>query len=850
MKPIDKGEQLSVSDLLDKLGVTKEQGLTASEVAKRIKANGSNQIQASKRAHIVIEFLHNFLNPLILILLAIVIISFILGDNLNGVIVLMMLTLSVGLNFYQEHKASNAAERLQEGVALTAMVLREGREENVKAKDICVGDILVLNAGDLIPADARILESKDFFVNQSSLTGEAFPVEKSDADPTAKGDDITSLTNILFSGTSVITGTALAVVIATGASTEFGKIATDLSQTEQDNNFTHGVKHFSYFILRIVIVFVLFIFAVNALIKHDFLESLTFAIAVAVGLTPEFLPMIMTVTMAKGAVLMAKKGIIFKKLTAIPSFGSMNILCTDKTGTLTEDKITLVEYLDIEGNHSPHVLEMAYVNSSMQTGITNPLDQAILNYKKLELGDYKKVDEIPFDFQRRRMSVVVQNKETRLLITKGAPESMLSQSSFIRHNGKLKRIDHKMMERYKAQYEKLSKEGYRVLALATKEITEKKKIYDTEEEHDLVLSGFAAFLDPVKKNAKLAIDQLEQIGIEVKVITGDNELVTQKACDEAGILVKGILLGSDIGQMSDHALELSATKTTIFARFSPAEKERVIKALKRAGNVVGYMGDGINDAPSIKAADVGISVNNAVDVAKESADFIMTHKSLLELKDGVVEGRIIFGNTMKYIMMGLSSNFGNMFSVLGAVLFFPFLPMLPIQILLNNFLYDLSQITIPTDNVDAEYLKTPKRWDITFIRRFMFIFGPISSLFDFLTFYVLFNAFSHAPNAFQTGWFMESLATQTLVIHIIRTRKIPFIESRASLALTFSTIAILIIGWVIPFTKIGTFFSLTPLPFNTILLLGGIVVCYLVVVEFGKRLFYKISDRSFVRASS
>jgi Mg2+-importing ATPase len=469
-----------------------------------------------------------------------------------------MMTLSVGLNFYQEHKASNAAEKLQEKVALVSNVLREGKEQEVRAKDICIGDILVLNAGDLIPADARIIESKDFFVNQSSLTGEAFPIEKSEADPTGKGDDITSLTNILFSGTSVITGTALAVVTATGADTEFGKIATELSTAEQDNNFTLGVKGFSYFILRIVVVFVLFIFAVNALIKHDFLESLTFAIAVAVGLTPEFLPMIMTVTMAKGAVLMAKKGIIVKKLTAIPSFGSMNILCTDKTGTLTEDKITLVEYVDIEGNHSPDVLQLAYINSSMQTGITNPLDQAIINYKKLDIADYKKIDEIPFDFMRRRMSVVVQNKESRLLITKGAPESMLPQSSFIQHNGKLKKIDSKMMALYKKQYEKLSREGYRVLALATREITEKKKIYDTDEEHDLVLSGFAAFLDPVKENARQAIDQLEHIGIEVKVITGDNELVTQKACDEAGIVVKGVLLGSEIVEMSDHALEIAA----------------------------------------------------------------------------------------------------------------------------------------------------------------------------------------------------------------------------------------------------------------------------------------------------
>lgn len=797
----------------------KYKGLSAAEAIKRNTKYGLNVVTSHVRRNILIEFLKTFANPLVLILLSIVIISLFLGDLVNAAIVFTMLMLSVVLNFFQEHKAGRAAEKLQEKVAHMTTVIRDGHEIDIRASLITLGDILVLNAGDLIPADAKLLESRDFFVNQSSLTGESFPVEKSEGEP-------------ILSGTSVITGTALAIVTAIGKDTSFGQIAKNLDQQEQSNDFTRGIEGFSFFIMRIVVVFVLFIFVVNALIKHDFLGSLTFAIAVAVGLTPEFLPMIMTVTMSKGALLMSKKGVIVKKLTAIPSFGSMNILCTDKTGTLTQDQIALVEYIDIEGKHSPHVLEMAYLNSSFQTGITNPLDHSIINFKKLDIGSYNKIDEIPFDFMRRRMSVVVAKQGKYTIITKGAPESIVSQCSSISASDKAKFI---------SQYQKYSKEGYRVLAIASKTLTSKKKVYAQSDEEQLDLVGLVAFLDPVKPQAREAIDGLENIGIEVKVVTGDNELIAKKVCEEAGINIKGILLGSEIESMDDQVLGSKAMGTTIFARFSPIQKERIIRVLKLVGNVVGYMGDGINDAPSIKAADVGISVSNAVDVAKESADFILTHKSLLELKDGVLEGRIIFGNTMKYIMMGLSSNFGNMFSVLGAVLFLPFLPMLPGQILLNNFLYDLSQVTIPTDTVDPEYLKTPKRWDIHFIRRFMYIFGPISSVFDFITFFVLYKAFAHLPGAFQTGWFMESLATQTLVIHIIRTRKIPFLQSRASIALTISTLVAVVVGWLLPYTPPGIYLSLVPLSINIIVILAAIVLGYLIVVEIGNRLFYKLA---------
>ena len=828
-----------VEEILGTLKVKENIGLDNIQVTERLKLYGKNEVNSDRRKNILIEFLKDFTNPFVLILLTIVAISFILGDIANGVIVISIVILSVSLNFFQEYRAGNAAAKLRDKVALYSTVIRNGETKEVPAKEICVGDILFLNAGDLIPADARIIESKDFFVNQSSLTGEAYPVEKRVLSPDSKDGDIGSMINVLFSGTGVVTGSAKAVVVMTGVKTEFGKIAMDLDITEQENNFTKGIRGFSYFILRIVVVFVLFIFAVNGLIKHDFLQSLTFAIAVAVGLTPEFLPMIMTVTMGKGAMLMAKKGVIVKRLTSIPSLGSMNILCTDKTGTLTEDKIELVKYLDIDGNDSPSVLKMTYLNSKMQTGISNPLDQAVLNFRKIDIEGYQKIDEIPFDFTRKRMSVVVELNKHRLLIAKGAPETILPACGFFHHNNKDIKMTELERDAFEKQYLDLSKDGYRVLAVATKPVTDQKHTYTVEDEGELVLMGLTAFLDPMKPGVRKAINDLEGIGIEVKVVTGDNELVTRKACEEAGIIVKGVLTGSDITNMSELTLAARAEDTTIFARFSPSEKERVIKALKMSGNVVGYLGDGINDAPPIKAADVGISVKNAVDIASESADFILTHKSLHELKDGVIEGRTIFGNTMKYILMGLSSNFGNMFSVLGAVIFLPFLPMIPIQILLNNFLYDLSQLAIPTDNVDEEYLKTPKKWDFRYIQRFIFIFGPISSIFDFITYFVLYMSFSHMPGAFQTGWFLESLATQTLVIHIIRTRRIPFFQSRASLALTLGTLLVVVTAWILPYTVLGGYLQLVPLPINTLFVLAGIVAVYLMMAELGKKWFYR-----------
>ncbi len=814
-------------------------GLSSSQVLKIQKKLGKNVLYTQKKKHILFELLRNFSNPLILILLVVSVINLFLGEVVNASIIIAMVILSVVLNFFQEHKANKAAEELKAKVALVSCVLRDGKEIEVRASEIVPGDILILNAGDLIAADARVVEAKDFFVNQSVLTGESFPVEKDSKKVEDDKINTLDLTNIVFAGTSVVTGWAKALVFATGGNTQFGSIAEQLQEREFENSFTLGIKNFSYFILRVVLIFVVFIFLVNAFIRHDFLESLTFAIAIAVGLTPEFLPMIMSVTMAKGAIAMSKKGVIVKKLNAIPTFGSMNILCTDKTGTLTQDKIKLVKYLNSSGQSDEEVLKLAYLNSFFQTGISNPLDEAVKDFRNLNISGYVKVDEIPFDFERKRISVVVKKKGETLMITKGAPEEIFEIANQYWDGRKLLTLDEVTKEKLLNMYEKLSCEGYRILSVATKRIFKEKERFSKKDETELDFVGFAAFLDPIKENVREAIDRLEEMGIEIKVITGDNEFVAKKACIDAGINIKGIMLGREIDHLTDQELSLKAMKTTIFARFSPAQKNRVIAALRSEKNVVGYMGDGVNDAPSLESADVGISVNNAVDIAKETADFILTRKSLMVLADGVKEGRKIFGNTMKYIMMGLSSNFGNMFSVLGAILFLPFLPMLPIQILLNNFLYDISQLTIPSDNVDEEYLLKPQRWNISFIRKFMLFFGPISSIFDFATFGLMYYFFSHSASSFQTGWFMESLATQTLVIHIIRTRKIPFLQSVPSIALLVSTTLVVLIGFIIPFSPLGYFFKFVHLPWYILVMICLLVVGYLLMVEIFKNIFYK-----------
>ncbi len=829
-QPVDK--------IFRKLKTTKN-GLSPSEVIARQKQFGKNMISEKKEVGVVLEFLSHFNNPLVLILLAAASISAYLGEVKNFVVIVIMVGAGVILDFIEEHSANNAAKKLKEKVSITTTVVRGGKKAEIKSSEVCIGDIIFLSSGDLVPADARIIEADDCFVNQSALTGESFPGEKF---AEIQGDTNTSdasKSNILFLGSGIVSGTALAVVYQIGAATEFGKIAASILEKDDKSEFELGITQFGFLIMKIIMAIVLIIFLGNALVHRDILQSFIFAVAIAVGVTPELLPVIMSITMARSSKRMSKSGVIVKKLSSIPNFGSMDILCTDKTGTLTEDNIQLVTYTDIAGKNDEKVFLYTYLNSVYQTGVKNPLDKAVLEYKKADMDAYVKTEEIPFDFVRKMMSIAVLGPEGRILITKGAPEEVIKKCSVYKKGAKEFPFTPKIREDALTYYRDLSTQGYRVLALATKYNLPEKKNYTVKDEDDLVLMGFVAFLDPAKKDVSNVLAKLKEYGVEVKVITGDNELVTKKICQEVGLKVRGIMLGKDIATLSDDALAVRAEKATIFARFSPDEKKRVVSVLRGRKHVVGFMGDGINDAPSLKAADVGISVDNAVDIAKETADIILTKKHLAPILEGVIEGRRAFGNTMKYIMMGLSSNFGNMFSVIGALFYIPFLPMLPVQILLNNFIYDCSQVTIPWDSVDEDWIKKPRRWNLPFIKKFMYVFGPISSVFDLLTFFVLFSLFHLGEASFQTGWFMESLATQALVIHIIRTRQLPFVQSNASKLLTISTVGAVAIGWLIPYTPLGALFGFSPPPVQVLFVIAGLVVLYLLLVEGMKRLFYR-----------
>jgi Mg2+-importing ATPase len=811
-----------------------ENGLTDKEAARRHMVDGPNAISDKKEVGIILEFLSQFKNPLILILAAAAAVSFYFGQVINSLIVFVMILASVCLDFFEEHSAGNAAKKLKENVRATATVIRSGEKKELTMEKVCVGDILFLSSGDLIPADAIVIEADDFFVNQSALTGESFPKEKF---PCGGSND--SASRVLFLGSSVVSGTARAIVFAIGSQTEFGKIAETLLRKQEKSDFEIGIDHFGFFISKIILVLVMIIFFFQTLVHGDLLQSFMFAVAIAVGVTPELLPIILSVTMARGSERMAKDGVIVKRLSAMPNFGSMDILCTDKTGTLTEDEIQLVHFTDVFGKQNDQVLLYTYLNSFYQTGVKNPLDKAVLAFDHVVMTSYQKAEEIPFDFVRKIMSVVVLGEEGRTLITKGAPEEVMARCTTYQHGEDLRLLTEEVRTQMHTYYETESAKGFRVLAVAIKQQIKNAERYTSEDESDLMFLGFVSFFDPAKKDVRPVLIELECYGIEIKIITGDNEFVTKKICEDIGLHVKGVMLGSEISTMTDDALRVRAEHTTIFARFSPDEKNRVITALRSGGHVVGYMGDGINDAPSLKTADVGISVNTAVDVAKESADIILTQKGLKSIVCGVVEGRRSFGNTMKYIMMGLSSNFGNMFSVLGAVFFLPFLPMLPVQILLNNFIYDVSQLTISSDRVDDDWLKTPRKWDFGRLKHFMFTFGFTSSLFDFATFFLFFYVFHANESLFQTAWFMESLATQALVVHVIRTRKIPFLQSRPSTWLFVSTFACVIVGWLIPYTPIGTWLNFSPLPPVMLLSIVGIVVVYLCVVEIGKRIFYR-----------
>ncbi len=815
------------------------QGLSSSEARDRLKRYGFNEPVARKRTSLVLRFLSFFANPLALILLLAAIVTRILGDQVNSTVIIVMVVLSALLDFFQTVRSQNAASRLQDRVAPTATALRDGRETEVLRREIVPGDVVKLIGGDLVPGDARLIESHDLHVNEASLTGESLPAEKeaSESDPAL---------NSVYLGTSVVSGTATALIMATGAQTQFGDIAARLAARPPETEFERGTRRFGFFIMQTVFLLIMFVVIVSVAFRKDAFESLLFAVALAVGLTPEFLPVIVTVTLGEGALRMSRQKVIVKNLASIQNFGSMDVLCSDKTGTLTSGQMAVNAHLDPVGNPSERAFLLAYLNSLHETGVEdptseavmhrqnlNPLDLAILAYEHPDVHTYQKLDEVPFDFERRRVSVVVGNEGKRLLITKGAPESVLGVCTSYEVDGTPRPLDGDALSKTQATYGSLSAQGLRVIAVAYRNVAP-QAAYKVADEKDLTLAGYITFVDPPLPDVKETLDDLRADGVQVKIITGDNVAVAKHICSEVGLRVERILQGDEMATISDQALTAIVQQTDVFARVSPAQKNRIILALKRSGHVVGYMGDGINDAPSLHAADVGISVSNAVDVAKDAADIILLERNLQVLHSGILEGRKAFGNVVKYLLMGTSSNFGNMFSMAGAFLILPFLPMLPSQILLNNFLYDFSQITIPTDNVDETFIHKPRKWDISFIRQFMILVGPISSIFDFLTFFVMLNVFHASERLFHSGWFVESLATQTLVLFIIRTQGNPF-RSRPSLPLTLSIAAIVAVGLWLPFSPLAGLLGFVPLPAAYFLFLVAATLIYLGLVEIVKR---------------
>jgi len=823
-----------------------ETGLSSTEAKKRIREFGYNELSKIRKHSVIIESLARSVNPLFAVLIISAIISGVMGNAISASIIILMVILSVAIDYIQSHRSFVEVEKLKASVAAKVTTLRDNKWEDILAREIVPGDIIYLSAGDLIPADSILITAKDLHVQQAALTGESLPIEKEVNTNEKKIESVFESMKVVFSGSSVVSGIATAVVVSTGLHTELGKIAKSLSLRPPKTEFEQGIVTFGYFIAKTILLLVLFVFIASVYFKRELLESLLFSIALAVGLTPEFLPMITTVTLAAGAVKMARKKVIVKNLASIQNFGSIDILCSDKTGTITSGKMELTEYVDINSKTSERVLLFSYLNSLLQSGIknpiheavlqhvnVNPLDIAILQHEHPDIQTYCKIDEIPFDFERRRSSVVVDKNGSHILISKGAPESILSICVNYETDSKIKIIDSDANIKFKNIYETFSAQGYRVLAVAYREITF-QVAYRAQDEQSLTLLGFLVFCDPPLVDAAEVINLLKEMKVNVKILTGDNELVAQTICRQVGINPERILLGTEIDQISDQELMIKAEETLIFARATPRQKQRIISVLRQRGHIVGYIGDGINDAPSLHIADVGISVAGAVDVAKESASIILLERNLKVLLDGILEGRKSFGNIMKYLMMGTSSNFGNMFSMAGAIIFLPFLPMLPMQILLNNLLYDIAQLTIPTDHVDEAFIRKPRHWDIDIIRRFMLYIGPISSVFDFLTFYVMLKLFSASESLFQTGWFVESLATQTLVIFIIRTSANP-LKSRPSLPLFLSVSAVVIIGILLPFSPIASILGFVKLPFYYFIFLTIAAVLYLFIVQMVKQ---------------
>jgi Mg2+-importing ATPase len=831
-------------------------GLRSAEASLRLAQYGANVLAKDQRPSFLRLLGRAVRNPLVVLLAVLAAVSFSTGDGRAATVMLLMIALSLGLRVTQEAKAGRAAAALKSMLSVKATVLRDGAAQEVAIAALVPGDVIHLSAGDMIPGDVRITQAKDLFVLQGTLTGESFPVEKFAVEAGAEDTATLELTSLAFLGTSVSSGSATAVVVATGNDTYLGGMAESLAEPTAPTAFDRGIARFTFLMLSFMGVMAPLVFVINGFIKGSWGDAFFFAVAVAVGLTPEMLPMVVTMCLAKGAVAMGKNKVIVKRINAIQSLGAMDILCTDKTGTLTRDEIVLEKHCDVALHPSEDVLALAYINSHFQTGLKSVLDRAILAHEKSHahagVPSLTKVDEIPFDFERRIMSVVVRTADGRdRIIAKGAPEALFPKCARFRLDGALQPMDHPHIAELEREYALLSADGFRVLALATKEcdvrdgVPEHRTAYGIADEHDLTLEGYVAFLDPPRESARAAISALSQHGMTIKVITGDNELVARKVCGQVGLETEHVLLGTDIDQLSDAALGPLAEQTVLFARVSPAHKQRIIHALHARGHIVGFMGDGINDAPALHAADVGISVDTAVDIARESADIVLLEKSLGVVDEGVMEGRRVFSNIIKYVRMGASSSFGNMFSVLGASLWVPFLPMMPIQILANNMLYDISQTAIPTDSVDADRIQQPRAWDIRELTRFILFIGPCSSIFDYTTFWLMLYVFeckdistpaalAHSQSLFQTGWFVESLLTQSLIIHVIRTNKIPFLQSRPSVLLMMTSLATAGFGMLLPSTRFGRYLGLSALPALYWPYIALTLVCYVTLTQLVK----------------
>ncbi|MBT9507925.1 magnesium-translocating P-type ATPase [Rhodoferax sp.] len=826
-------------------------GLSSAEALQGLRQHGPNRLQAATQRAVLLQFLSHFRNPLVLVLLAASAISALTGDVTGALIIGLIVVASVTLDFVQAYRAGRAAEKLALTVAITATVLRDDKACERPVTELVPGDVVLLSAGNLVPADGRVLQANDFFVNQAQLTGEPFPVEKKASATQVRGvqPDPAALwaleeSDAVFMGSSVVSGSARVKIGRTASHTALGQIAVSLALPAPPTAFEMGIRHFGLLIMRLTLLLVLFTLLVNVALHRPLLESFLFAVALAVGLTPELLPMVVSVTLTRGALRMAAMKVIVKRPSAIQDMGAMDVLCTDKTGTLTEARIRLERHVDASGQDNPQVLVLAYLNSFFESGLRSPLDDAILAHAEIDVSDWVKIDEVPFDFERRRVSVLVERAGARRLAVKGAPEDVLRLCThYVDGEGSTVLLDETALARIDKLFDSLGEEGFRVLGIAWRDVPIDHPHAVVSDESELVFAGFAAFLDPPKVSAGDALRAMAACGVAVKIVTGDNELVTRHVCTQLGVTIAGVLTGAEVAVMNDDALRARVEDCNLFCRVNPSQKNRIILALKARGHVVGYLGDGINDAPSLHTADVGISVEGAVDVAKQAAAMILLENDLMVLHKGILEGRRTFGNVMKYIMMATSSNFGNMFSMAAATLFLPFLPMLPLQVLLNNLLYDVSEITLPLDNVDEEDLAQPKRWDMGFIRNFMLSIGPISSVFDLLTFYLLISLFNAHESLFRTGWFVESVASQVLVIFVIRTRRNP-LRSHPNRWLVLTSLLVVILAMILPFTSLAPFLGFTPLPLSFFVLLTGLLICYLLMVEGGKQWFYRRLTRA------